>query len=337
MASMKLDTQFFRKFLQDLRQNLKQTVLNTSLLESIRVSFIWKHMALGHLSTLDPRPAVTWLSSYDGRWVLLLDTRWITWLARSYGKALLALETLERDRSSWNAIAEPFNLFTYDEAHFAAWKRWRCGLRALGNTWWWPPPHDLDFKPLVPTFALNYPAAIKAFTWNQFLETMQVYLCRLLLCSWRRRKSSVALCVRKTTMSLLQKWWTWIVQSMNSTDPRSHKEFPWRWSGCIWTMYGPSRLVLNIQKLFHSHVCCIVSNLRRKNAIRRFSLLSASKTMSEFSKIDIIDGKEYGQRQDSLIAIWTIPFNRCSRHPYRESKMDDLSPIKIWADIVWII
>ncbi len=37
-------------------------------------------------------------------------------------------------------------------------------------------------------------------------------------------------------------------------------------------------------------------------------------------KIDIIDGEERKKAKDLWLRIWTIPFNRCSRHPIRKVK-----------------
>ena len=89
--------------------------------------------------------------------------------------------------------------------------------------------------------------------------------------------------VSYTHLDVYKRQWmnlAWIVQSMNSTLTFVNT-VQFHTVDLVLGLNGwlPSRLVLNTSvKLFHSHVCCIVSNLnRRKNAIRRFSLLSASK------------------------------------------------------------
>ena len=155
-------------------------------------------------------------------------------LQEAYVKALLqgvldrapqALETLERDTELLKRyIAEPFKRITYDEAIDLLQEHENdedADYEHLEHGDDFGSPHETWISNHfgVPTFVMNYPAAIKAFYMKPVLVTQIACFVQTYSHQKVTEKSSVALCVRKTTMPLLQKWMNlaWIVQSMNST------------------------------------------------------------------------------------------------------------------------
>ncbi len=182
---MSLMAQFFQEMRQkDSTELFENRLLEHSLFESIQVSFIWRAgaMALGRVFDFGPeyscwksRNSPSLLSS-GWTLVLLLDTRWVTWLARSLCQSFASRcfwTVLLKLWKPWNVIQSSWNATLLNHSNGSpminwslarAWKWWRCGLWAFGTWWWLRLTMKLSFKPLwCANIVMNYPAAIKAF------------------------------------------------------------------------------------------------------------------------------------------------------------------------------
>ena len=142
-------------------------------------------------------------------------------LQEAYVKALLqgvldrapqALETLERDTELLKRyIAEPFKRITYDEAIDLLQEHENdedADYEHLEHGDDFGSPHETWISNHfgVPTFVMNYPAAIKAFYMKPVPGTQSACFVQTCLLQKAMEKSSVVLCVRKTTMPLSLRW-----------------------------------------------------------------------------------------------------------------------------------
>ena len=155
-------------------------------------------------------------------------------LQEAYVKALLqgvldrapqALETLERDTELLKRyIAESFKRITYDQAIDLLQEHENdedADYEHLEHGDDFGSPHETWISNHfgVPTFVMNYPAAIKAFYMKPVPGIQSACFVQTCLPQKAMEKSSVGLCVRKTTMPLSLRWMNlvWTVQSMNFT------------------------------------------------------------------------------------------------------------------------
>ena len=138
-------------------------------------------------------------------------------LQEAYVKALLqgvldrapqALETLERDTELLKRyIAEPFKRITYDQAIDLLQEHENdedADYEHLEHGDDFGSPHETWISNHfgVPTFVMNYPAAIKAFYMKPVPGIQSVCFVQTCLLQKAMEKSSVGLCVRKTMMPL---------------------------------------------------------------------------------------------------------------------------------------
>ena len=132
---------------------------------------------------------------------------------------------LERDTELLKRyIAEPFKRITYDQAidllqEHEMMKDADYEHLEHGDDFGSPHETWISNHFGVPTFVMNYPAAIKAFYMKPVPGNPERVLCADLPHQKAMEKSSVDLCVRKTTMPFVVRWMNlvWIVLSMNST------------------------------------------------------------------------------------------------------------------------
>ena len=134
----------------------------------------------------------------------------------------------------------------------------------------------------VPTFVMNYPAAIKAFYMKPVPGNPERVLCADLLApegygeiiggSMREGRLRCPCCKMDELGMDRTEYEFYLDLRKYGTVP--HGGFGIGIERMVTFAVGTKTFV----KLFHSHVCCTVLNLnRRKNAIRRFSLLSPQK------------------------------------------------------------
>ncbi len=239
-----------RRFCYELRNRL---LWNTSLFESIRS--VWKQVLWPLVASLTPNQYSKRLKFKTQ--AVTSDWVWVMTPAPPFGHTMnhLTCKQVDNKASSlrcfgpcpqalkhWSVIRRAFETpycrlptdhlwWRIDLAR--AWKRWKIRLRAFG-TWRmtsvWPHETWISNHFMCQTFVGELPSSYQGLlTWNQFLKSRARALCVDSARSWRLvEKSSVALCVRKTTMPLLQKMdELGMDQSMNLPPrPRNTKPVP---------------------------------------------------------------------------------------------------------------
>ncbi len=189
-----------------------------------------------------------------------------------------SLETWTWYRILERYIAEPFKTYHLRSSHWPlcskSMKWWRCWSRAswacedlIHETW-------ISNYFGVPTFVMNYPAAIKAFsTWNQFLKSRARALCRLACpegcgeiiagLAWGRHDA-------------LSPWcgWTWYgsYRIWIYLDLRKYGTVPTEDRYRYRTYGNPVQEQRYPWSLFHSP-CCTVSNHKNMKHVAFFRIL----------------------------------------------------------------
>ena len=262
-------------------------------------------------------------------------------LQEAYVKALLqgvldrapqALETLERDTELLKRyIAEPFKRITYDEAIDLLQEHENdedADYEHLEHGDDFGSPHETWISNHfgVPTFVMNYPAAIKAFYMKPVPGNPERVLCADLLApegygeiigGSMREEDYDALVAKMDELGMDRTEYEFYL------DLRKYGTVPHGGFGI-----GIERMVTFAAGTKHIASYQTLIDVKTPLGVFHFYLLQKTMKGNSMLKIDIIDGKEYEDGQGALIADLDHSIQQMLKTSYPESQMDDFITYK---------